>query len=49
MDPRPQLFRQELRRRPSPGELVPVIVTLIGAAGLLAGIVWILVSLNSVQ
>jgi hypothetical protein len=48
MDQRPQLFRQQLRRRPSLGELLPLLLALTGAGALLALIVAIIVWANSV-
>jgi hypothetical protein len=48
MDQRPQLFRQELSRRPRLGELLPLLLTLAGAVALLALIVAIIVWANSV-
>jgi hypothetical protein len=47
MDSRPQLFRQTLRRRPTVGEVLPLLLALLGAAAFLASIVAILVWLNS--
>lgn len=49
MDQRPQLFRQELRRRPSLGEVLPLLLTLAGALALLALIAGIIVWANTVS
>lgn len=48
MDQRPQLFRQELRRRPSLGEVLPLLLALAGAGTLLGLIVAIIVWANSI-
>jgi hypothetical protein len=49
MDERPHLFRQELRRRPTLGELLPLLMTLVGAGVLLASFVWFIIWTESVK
>lgn len=48
MDTRPQLFRETPRVRPTLGELLPPLLGVIGAGALLAGIVAIIVWVNSI-
>jgi hypothetical protein len=47
MDTRPQLFRENLRRRPTLGEIVAPLLALLGAGALLAVIVVAIVWVNS--
>ena len=49
MDERPQLFREKRRRRPTLGELFPLLMTLVGAGVLLALFVWFIIWAQSAQ
>ena len=48
MDQRPQLYRQQLRRRPSLSEMLPLLLGLAGAGALLALIISIIVWADSI-
>ena len=49
MDERPQLLRQNRRRRPTLGEVLPLLMTLVGAGVLLALFVWFIIWAESAR